>query len=145
MAGFKINRENTLIIFDEIQECDRTLSSLKYFCEEAPEYHIASAGSLLGVAIHKGASFPAGKVNIITLYPLNFAEFPDALGETRYRMALERKDYDAFRVLEDDLLRRLGEYYFIGGMPPVVRTFAEQKDFDRAPAYSSFAAAAANS
>jgi predicted AAA+ superfamily ATPase len=131
-AGFKIEPGNTLLVFDEIQECNRALASLKYFCEEAPEYHIASAGSLLGVAIHRGGSFPVGKVNIITLYPMNFMEFLNVLGETRYQMALERNDYGAFYILEDDLIRRLKEYYFIGGMPLVVRSFAEKRDFDEA-------------
>jgi predicted AAA+ superfamily ATPase len=79
-----------------------------------------------------GGSFPVGKVTIITLYPLNFAEFLDALGETRYPMALERGDYGAFHLLEDDLVRRLKEYYFIGGMPLVARSFAEKRDFDEA-------------
>jgi predicted AAA+ superfamily ATPase len=130
MAGFKIIPQETLIIFDEVQECNRALVSLKYFCEDAPEYHLIAAGSLLGVAIHKGDSFPVGKVNILHIYPLNLAEFLDALGEARYQMALEHGDYSAFRILESDLIRRLRDYYFTGGMPLAVRAFAERRDFD---------------
>jgi predicted AAA+ superfamily ATPase len=131
LAGFKIESEKTLIIFDEIQECGRALSSLKYFCEEAPEYHVASAGSLLGVALHRDKGFPVGKVNIIDMYPLNFAEFLLAMGETRYQMALDRGDYGALYLFEDDLIRRLKEYFYTGGMPLAVRTFAERKDPDQ--------------
>jgi predicted AAA+ superfamily ATPase len=130
LSGSRIESEKTLIIFDEIQECGRALSSLKYFCEEGPEYHVAAAGSLLGVALHRDSSFPVGKVNIINMYPLSFAEFLDALGETRYQLALERGDYGAFRVLEDDLIRRLKEYYYVGGMPLAVSAFAERRDAD---------------
>ncbi|GHU54233.1 ATPase [Spirochaetia bacterium] len=129
-AGFKIVPEDTLIIFDEIQECNRALVSLKYFCEESPEYHIVSAGSLLGVAIHRDNSFPVGKVETLRLYPMSFAEFLDAVGETRYRMALERGDFNNFYVLETDLTRLLKMYYFVGGMPRAVLAYIEGQDLN---------------
>jgi predicted AAA+ superfamily ATPase len=88
----KIDAETTLIIFDEIQECNRALVSLKYFCENAPQYYIVAAGSFLGVAMHPGSSFPVGKVNLLTLYPLRFAEFLAAIGEESYAKALASRD-----------------------------------------------------
>jgi predicted AAA+ superfamily ATPase len=129
-SGRKIVPHDTLIIFDEIQECNRALVSLKYFCENAPHYHIISAGSLLGVAIHKGNSFPVGKVNTIQLYPMTFAEFLDAVGETRYQALLEKKAYDSAYVLADDLVNHLKYYYFVGGMPKAVSSFVEKHNLD---------------
>jgi predicted AAA+ superfamily ATPase len=129
-AGSKIQPGETLIIFDEIQECNRALVSLKYFCENAPQYHVASAGSLLGVAIHHGNSFPVGKVNTVHLYPLNFGEFLDALGENRHKHIITEKAFDSLYVLETDLIRRLKEYYFVGGMPKAVASFAEDSRLD---------------
>ncbi|GHU61984.1 ATPase [Spirochaetia bacterium] len=128
IAGYTIDPADTLIIFDEIQECNRALVSLKYFCEESPEYHIIAAGSMLGVAIHKDNSFPVGKVETLHLYPLSFAEFLDAVGETRYQMALEQGDFHRFYVLEDDLIRLLKRYYFVGGMPAAVLAYSEGQD-----------------
>jgi predicted AAA+ superfamily ATPase len=119
----KIIPHETLIIFDEIQECNRALVSLKYFCENAPQYHIVSAGSLLGVAIHEGNSFPVGKVNTIQLYPMTFAEFLDALCETRYQSIVEKQVYNSAYAIEDDLIDHLKYYYFVGGMPKAVHTF----------------------
>ena len=94
-----IERENTLLIFDDIQEVPRALSSLKYFYENAPEYAIVAAGSLLGVAMHKKTSFPVGKVDLMDLYPLNFQEFLCALGEERYVDILQGKDTDMVKYL----------------------------------------------
>jgi predicted AAA+ superfamily ATPase len=127
-AGRRIVPEETLIIFDEIQECNRALVSLKYFCEEAPEYHIVSAGSMLGVAIHKDNSFPVGKVETLRLFPLSFAEFLDAAGENRYAQALEKGDWNAFYVLEEDLVRGLKRYYFTGGMPRPVLAYIQGQE-----------------
>ncbi|GHV86822.1 ATPase [Spirochaetia bacterium] len=128
MEGTKIDPVETLIIFDEIQECNRALLSLKYFCEEAPEYAIISAGSLLGVAIHQGNSFPVGKVETLKLYPLSFSEFLEALGEIRHKAGIEKGDFFAFHLIEADLITRLKQYYFIGGMPKAVLTYIETKD-----------------
>jgi predicted AAA+ superfamily ATPase len=129
-AGRRIMPEETLIIFDEIQECSRALVSLKYFCEDAPEYHIVSAGSMLGVAMHKNNSFPVGKVETLRLFPLSFTEFLDAAGETRYALALEKGDWNAFYLLEDQLIRRLKLYYFTGGMPRPVLAYLEGQELE---------------
>ena len=98
-SGVTIKPEDTLIILDEIQDAPKVLESLKYFCEEAAEYHVVAAGSLLGVSIHEGVSYPVGKVDILDLYPLNFREFLYAVEERGLLEALESKDYklmDAF-------------------------------------------------
>ncbi|MDR0823265.1 MAG: AAA family ATPase [Endomicrobium sp.] len=126
----KISAENTLLIFDEIQECNRALTSLKYFCEQAPQYHIIAAGSLLGVAMHKDASFPVGKVDILNLYPLSFAEFLEAAGETRFSGIIEKQNYSLLSAIKDDLFRYLKHYFFVGGMPKSVLAYIENKDFD---------------
>lgn len=130
VSGSKITPHETLIIFDEIQECNRALVSLKYFCENAPEYHIISAGSLLGVAIHGENSFPVGKVNTLQLYPMTFAEFLDAIGETRYQKMIENRAYNSAYAIEDDLINHLKYYYFVGGMPKAVQTFVTQKNLE---------------
>jgi predicted AAA+ superfamily ATPase len=131
-AAQKIKAGETLIIFDEIQECNRALMALKYFCENAPEYHIVSAGSLLGVAIHKNNSFPVGKVSILPLYPLSFAEFMDALGETRYQTILAEKAYASAHIIENELIKCLKYYYFIGGLPRAVLAYMQNRDLTEA-------------
>lgn len=130
VSGQQIIPHETLIVFDEIQECNRALVSLKYFCENAPEYHIISAGSLLGVAIHGGNSFPVGKVDTIHLYPMTFAEFLDALGETRYETIIEKKAYNSAYAIENDLITHLKYYYFVGGMPKAVQTFISNQNLE---------------
>ena len=128
-TGVTIERENTLLIFDEIQEVPRALSSLKYFYENAPEYAIVAAGSLLGVAMHKKTSFPVGKVDFMDLYPLNFQEFLCALGEERYVDILQGKDTDMVNTFKDKYIDRLREYYYVGGMPEVVQTYVDTRNF----------------
>ncbi|MDR0822282.1 MAG: ATP-binding protein [Endomicrobium sp.] len=128
MFDCKINPCETLLIFDEIQECNRALVCLKYFCEQAPQYNIVSAGSLLGVAIRKGNSFPVGKVETLNLYPLTFAEFLQALGETRYQTGLQADDISVFNLIEDDLIARLKLYYFIGGMPKAILSYIQNQN-----------------
>ncbi len=127
----KIEPENTLLIFDEIQECPKALNSLKYFCEEASQYHVASAGSLLGVKIAKEEGFPVGKVNFLHLYPLNFFEFLSAIQQERARIFLE--EYPSFEPLPDPLHSKMIEflkiYLFTGGMPEVVAAYIKQEDF----------------
>ncbi|GHV01721.1 ATPase [Campylobacterota bacterium] len=130
-VGFKIGAEDTLIIFDEIQECNRALASLKYFCENAPQYQIIAAGSLLGVAIHQGNSFPVGKVDRLELYPMSFAEFLNALDEKRYEMIIRDKNYRYLSAIESELIARLKQYYFVGGMPKAVQTFVQTGDYDQ--------------
>lgn len=128
-TGVKIEAENTLIIFDEVQETPHALTSLKYFYENANEYHIIAAGSLLGVAMHEGTSFPVGKVDFIDLYPLNFYEFLNALGENDILKIIKENQIDMINVFSDKIKDYLKQYLFIGGMPEVVETYVETKDF----------------
>lgn len=118
----------TLIILDEIQELRKGLSSLKYFCEDAPEYHIAVAGSLLGVAMHQGESAPVGKVDILRLYPMSFEEYLLAKGEDRMLDILQKKDWTTTNMLHESLTLLLREFYFVGGMPEAVKTFLATND-----------------
>lgn len=127
--GKKIDPANTLLIFDEVQEVPRALSSLKYFCENAPEYHIVCAGSLLGIALHEGTSFPVGKVNFLKLYPLSFKEFLMAVTGEQFARLLESQDYAMISSFKQTYVDALKQYYFVGGMPEVVQSFAQQKDF----------------
>lgn len=128
-AGIKINPEDTLIIFDEIQECPRALTSLKYFRENAPQYDIVAAGSLLGVASHEGTGFPVGKVSFMDLYPLNFEEFLLAMGKAQLAELLEKQDYGTIKKFSNKYEHLLKQYCYIGGMPDIVKDFAENKDF----------------
>lgn len=128
-TGVAITPEDTLIILDEIQEAPKVLESLKYFCEEAPEYHIVAAGSLLGVAIHDGVSYPVGKVDILDLYPFNFREFLFAMDEGALSEALDTKDYTLIDNFSDKYLFWLKNYYYVGGMPAVVDAFRMHKDY----------------
>ena len=128
-AGIKINPEDTLIIFDEIQECPRALTSLKYFRENAPQYDIIAAGSLLGVASHEGTGFPVGKVSFMDLYPLDFEEFLLAMGKAQLAELLEKQDYGTIKKFSNKYENFLKQYCYIGGMPDIVKDFAENKDF----------------
>lgn len=126
--GGNFDPEDTLIIFDEIQEAPKALASLKYFYENAPQYAIVAAGSLLGVALHEGTSFPVGKVDFLQLYPMDFREFITALGETELAKALTKCDYElvnAYSVRYTELLKK---YYYVGGMPEAVQTFIDTDD-----------------
>ena len=126
----KINAENTLIIFDEIQECPRALTSLKYFRENAPQYDIIVAGSLLGVACHEGTGFPVGKVSFMNLFPLSFEEFLLAMGEERFVELLNKKDFKTIKLFNNKYEKLLKQYCYIGGMPEIVQDFVENKDFE---------------
>ncbi len=129
LSGMEIDPDNTLIIFDEVQEAPRALTSLKYFCEEAPQYSIIAAGSLLGVALHAGTSFPVGKVNRMHLYPLNFQEFLYAMGEDAAAEILQTKDQRMITVLREKLSDLLRQYYYVGGMPEAVNYYKDNKEF----------------
>lgn len=131
-TGKKINPENTLIIFDEVQEVPRALSSLKYFYENMPEYHIICAGSLLGIALHGGTSFPVGKVDFLKLYPLSFKEFLMATGQERFAELLSKQDFSMITAFKQTYIDALKYYFFVGGMPEVVLRFSENKDFNEA-------------
>ena len=128
-AGHKITAENTLLIFDEIQEVPRALAALKYFCEDAPQYHIVCAGSLLGIALHEGTSFPVGKVDFLKLYPLSFKEFLMATGKERFAELLDSGDFSMITSFKQTYIDALKYYYFVGGMPEAVQCFAEDNDF----------------
>ena len=128
-SGQKIDPANTLLIFDEVQEVPKALTSLKYFDENAPQYHILCAGSLLGVALHQGTSFPVGKVDFLDLYPLSFFEFMCALGKERFAEALEDGDFEMAHAFRQEYIDLLKQYYYIGGMPEAVLRFSENKDF----------------
>ena len=129
-AGKKIDPKNTLIIFDEIQECPNALGSLKYFNEHMPEYDILAAGSLLGVALHPGTSFPVGKVEFLNLYPLCFSEFLLAMGEEQLCALLMKLDWEMIKIFKEKFISLLKMYFFTGGMPEVVREFSEKRDFN---------------
>ena len=130
-TDIKIDPSNTLIIFDEVQEVPRALSSLKYFYENAPQYHIICACSLLGIALHEGTSFPVGKVDFLNLYPLSFREFLMAIGKEKYVKLLDSGDYEMMTAFKDELIECLKHYYFIGGMPEVVMSFVSEQDFNK--------------
>ena len=121
--------EDTLLIFDEIQEVPKALSCLKYFYEEASEYAIIAAGSLLGIALHQGTSFPVGKVDFLHLYPLNFEEFLMAVGEEPLARLLRGKDEQLINAFSGKYTDWLKKYYYVGGMPEAVQCFAEQDDY----------------
>ncbi len=131
-AGHKIDSSNTLLVFDEIQEVPQALASLKYFNELAPEYQIICAGSLLGVALHQGTSFPVGKVEFLDLYPLSFTEFMRAMGKGQFVELLEKRDFDMAATFKQEYIDLLKYYYYVGGMPEVVKSFSENKDFNEA-------------
>lgn len=133
IAGVSIVREKTLIVFDEVQLCERALTSLKYFCEEAPDYHIIVAGSLLGVAVNRAKfSFPVGKVDMKTLYPMDMEEFMLALGEDdlvkRIRQSFAT-DTPLPSALHDKAMQLYRQYLVVGGMPECVRQFVDTKDY----------------
>ena len=129
-TGKKINSEDTLIIFDEVQEVPKALSSLKYFYEDAPEYHVICAGSLLGIALHGGTSFPVGKVEFMKLFPMSFREFLTATGKEQYVELLEQKDHQMISSFKQIYIDALKEYYYVGGMPEAVLSYSQAHDLE---------------
>lgn len=129
-AGKKIDPDNTLLLFDEVQEVPRALTSLKYFYEDAPQHHIICAGSLQGIALHGGTSFSVGKVDFLSLYPLSFKEFLSATAGERFVQLLDSQDYPMITPFKQTYIDALKQYYFVGGMPEVVQNFVEEKDFN---------------
>ncbi|MGE4567609.1 MAG: ATP-binding protein, partial [Bacteroidales bacterium] len=128
-AKTTISAEDTLIVFDEIQSAERGVTSLKYFCENAPEYHIIAAGSLLGMGLHGGVSFPVGKVDFLDLRPLSFHEFLLSINESGLAEALRARKWDVIALFSEKLINYLRYYIYIGGMPEVVNAFAETGDW----------------
>ncbi|MBR4330766.1 MAG: ATP-binding protein [Candidatus Riflebacteria bacterium] len=129
-AGHKIDPNNSLLIFDEVQEVPRALTSLKYFCENAPQYHIVCAGSMLGIALHQGTSFPVGKVDFLKLYPLSFKEFLMATGKEQFAKLLDKRDFQMITNFKQTYIDALKQYYYVGGMPEAVQSFSENSDFN---------------
>ncbi|TNH02450.1 ATP-binding protein [Testudinibacter sp. TR-2022] len=127
-SGVNINPDNTLLIFDEVQEVPQALSALKYFYENAPHLYIMAAGSLLGVALHKGTSFPVGKVEFLSLYPMDFSEFLLAVGEKPLLDLLHSQDWALIAAMKSKYIERLRQYYFVGGMPEAVQTFVDTQN-----------------
>lgn len=128
ITGVSIVAGETLIVIDEIQEAERGLSVLKYFCEKAPEYHVAASGSQLGIAMHRGESFPVGKVDVLRIYPMTFDEFLLAKGRSQMVDILRKRDWETVKLLRNEYIKVLREYYFVGGMPEVVREFVATND-----------------
>ena len=128
-TGLQINARDTLIILDEIQEANGGITALKYFYENAPEYYIVAAGSLLGISLHKHTSFPVGKVDFIDLYPLNFEEFLLAKGEQQLLTLISTKDWELVKQFKLKYINLLRQYYYVGGMPEAVLYFSETEDY----------------
>lgn len=128
ISGVSIKPSTTLLILDEIQEVERGLASLKYFCEKAPEYHVAVAGSLLGITLHEGTSFPVGKVDMLYMYPMDFEEFLLAMGKEQLVELLRNNSWATLTPLRGMLTELLRQYYFVGGMPEAVKAYVERGD-----------------
>jgi hypothetical protein len=126
-----VTADDTLIVLDEIQEAERGVTALKYFCENAPQYHVVAAGSLLGIAFHQQSSFPVGMVDFIDLHPMSFSEFLLALGETQLTRVLLSKDWNMLTIFRDKLNDYLKYYLFAGGLPEVVETYVQTKDWQK--------------
>ncbi|MBK9630422.1 MAG: ATP-binding protein [Saprospiraceae bacterium] len=131
-TGVTIHPSNTLIILDEIQEADKALTALKYFYENAPEYYIIAAGSLVGVSLQKNSTFPVGKVDLLQLYPMSLEEFLINSNEKVLVNALREKNWKVIKPFHEKLTQYLRLYYFIGGMPEAVRTYLDTKNLDQA-------------
>lgn len=125
LSGIDITPGDTLIVLDEVQDIPEAIESLKYFCEEAPDYHIAVAGSLLGISLHKNVSYPVGKVDEINIYPLSFAEFLLAKGEQEAYRLLKEGDFSTTNLIHEKYVDLLRQYYYVGGMPEAVKIFVE--------------------
>ena len=131
LSNVDITPEDTLIILDEVQDIPEAIEALKYFYEEAPTYHIAVAGSLLGVSLHKDVSFPVGKVDEINVYPLNFKEFLLAKGEIEAFKLLQNKDFTTTNLIHDKYIELLRQYYYVGGMPEVVNEYIQTESLKK--------------
>lgn len=123
LTGVDITAGDTLIILDEVQDIPAALESLKYFREQLPQYHIAVAGSLLGLAIHEGVSYPVGQVDMIDVYPMNFEEFLMAKGEGELCKLLQSRDFTTINMLHDKYTNLLRQYFYVGGMPEAVAKY----------------------
>lgn len=129
LAATDITPNDTLLILDEIQDCPQALTSLKFFCEDTPDIHIAVAGSLLGISLHRQTSFPVGKVDVLRLYPMNFAEFLRAMGREKLADILSQENWEDINALGDVYIDFLRQYYYVGGMPAVVASYVADGKF----------------
>lgn len=127
ISDVDITPGNTLIVLDEVQDCPKALETLKYFCEDAHDYHVVVAGSLLGLSLHDGVSYPVGKVEELRLFPMTFVEFLQAMGKNRLADTLQRANWTVIDMLGEEFVRLLRQYYYVGGMPAAVLAFAEQR------------------
>lgn len=127
IAEVDITDEDTLVVIDEIQNCPKALETLKFFCEDMPRLHIIVAGSLLGLSLHNGVSYPVGKVEELRLYPMTFIEFLKALGKNKLADLLHSKDWTVINLVHTELVELLRQYYFVGGMPAVVSAYVQNK------------------
>lgn len=127
-AGVDVRDEDSLLIFDEVQECPRALTSLKTFAEKTPELFIIAAGSLLGVSFHRGVSFPVGKVDHLTMYPMTFEEFLLAKDHA-LAAVIDEHNWELVSSFSNHYIDMLRKYYFVGGMPEAVLTYVEDDDF----------------
>lgn len=125
ITSVDITPGDTIIILDEVQDIPEAIESLKYFCEQAPQYHIAVAGSLLGISLHESVSYPVGKVDEIRVFPMNFEEFLLAKGDVEIYKAVVSKDYDTTNIIHEKLVDLLRQYYYVGGMPEVVQKYID--------------------
>lgn len=128
-SQMRITAEDTLFIFDEIQSAEHGITSLKYFCEKAPQYHVIAAGSLLGMGLHNQVSFPVGKVDFMDLRPLSFSEFLLSLNESALVNALAAGEWETISLFTDKLKEYLRYYFYVGGMPEVVNSFVQTRDW----------------
>jgi predicted AAA+ superfamily ATPase len=129
-VGLKITADDTLLVFDEIQAAPSGITALKYFYEKAPQYQIIAAGSLLGINLHPDESFPVGKVDFLTLHPLNFTEFLLAMGETSLVELIEKRDWELVNPFNSKLANYLRYYFYVGGMPEAVLSFSQNRDWN---------------
>jgi predicted AAA+ superfamily ATPase len=129
-SGIKIEPEKTLIVFDEIQTIPQALTALKYFLEDAPQYHVICAGSLLGIALNQKVSFPVGKVDFLNLHPMSFPEFLDAMNEQKLLELIQQNEWEVVNLFRDKMVTLLRYYYFVGGMPEAVKVFSSRGDFN---------------
>ncbi len=118
---------DTLIVLDEIQNCPKALEALKYICEDAPDVHVIVAGSLLGLSLHHGVSYPVGKVEELRLYPMTFIEFLNAMGKSRLADIITTKNWDVMTLIEAEYISLLRQYYYVGGMPAAVLAHVEHR------------------
>ena len=128
ITGVKVLPGKTLVILDEIQELERGLHSLKYFYEKSPQYHVMVAGSLLGITLGRGESFPVGKVDMLHMYPMNFSEFLDAMGKTELITLIHSKEWQVIELMKEKFEYLLRQYYYVGGMPKVVSKYVSNGD-----------------